>query len=196
MLRAVRRALSAPQRGRKARNGGPPIVGAAQSRPIAEPNRLLAGWVSHANHCLVSAAQAWARWSATRHKASFQHAPRWSRAEHKEDTTAAVQRTSVLERRIRVFGVEGGPGHGSPKAACLSAPCDGRSAVTASWPAAAPWHATEVKDRLGRRGAGPLPTPSLETLGSSLERTTGIEPAPPAWKAGALPLSYVRAASL
>ena len=26
-----------------------------------------------------------------------------------------------------------------------------------------------------------------------LERVTGIEPAPPAWKAGALPLSYTRA---
>jgi hypothetical protein len=25
-----------------------------------------------------------------------------------------------------------------------------------------------------------------------LERVTGIEPAPPAWKAGALPLSYTR----
>ena len=29
---------------------------------------------------------------------------------------------------------------------------------------------------------------------SFLERVTGIEPAPPAWKAGALPLSYTRVA--
>jgi hypothetical protein len=26
----------------------------------------------------------------------------------------------------------------------------------------------------------------------TVERATGIEPAPPAWKAGALPLSYAR----
>ena len=29
-----------------------------------------------------------------------------------------------------------------------------------------------------------------------MERVTGIEPAPPAWKAGALPLSYTRAGHL
>jgi hypothetical protein len=32
------------------------------------------------------------------------------------------------------------------------------------------------------------------TCGETVERATGIEPAWPAWKAGALPLSYARAA--
>jgi hypothetical protein len=31
------------------------------------------------------------------------------------------------------------------------------------------------------------------TCGGAMERVTGIEPAWPAWKAGALPLSYTRA---
>ena len=33
----------------------------------------------------------------------------------------------------------------------------------------------------------------LSVLSAALERVTGVEPASPAWKAGALPLSYTRA---
>lgn len=42
-----------------------------------------------------------------------------------------------------------------------------------------------------------VPVPTLDVSGvegSSGERVTGIEPAWPAWKAGALPLSYTRVA--
>jgi hypothetical protein len=38
----------------------------------------------------------------------------------------------------------------------------------------------------------PKPLQSLMIRENSLERVTGIEPAWPAWKAGALPLSYTR----
>ena len=39
----------------------------------------------------------------------------------------------------------------------------------------------------------PLDTVSEDlTCGGTVERVTGIEPAWPAWKAGALPLSYTR----
>ncbi len=41
----------------------------------------------------------------------------------------------------------------------------------------------------------PAPSNALAREGAA-ERVTGIEPAWPAWKAGALPLSYTRGASL
>ena len=40
------------------------------------------------------------------------------------------------------------------------------------------------------RGGGVLTQPSIKNC--AVERVTGIEPAQPAWKAGALPLSYTR----
>jgi hypothetical protein len=43
------------------------------------------------------------------------------------------------------------------------------------------------------RGEGPGREDWLLTWAFWVERVTGIEPAPPAWKAGALPLSYTRA---
>jgi hypothetical protein len=58
------------------------------------------------------------------------------------------------------------------------------------WPSHAPVahmeRATNRRDKLEFR-------PLKVRKAPDLERATGIEPAPPAWKAGALPLSYARA---
>src|SRR5687768_7673765 len=43
--------------------------------------------------------------------------------------------------------------------------------------------ASRSRDRMSR---------GITSSGGSRERVTGVEPAPPAWKAGALPLSYTR----
>ena len=45
----------------------------------------------------------------------------------------------------------------------------------------------------GLSSYGNKPSQQPPDLRFQLERATGIEPAPPAWKAGALPLSYARA---
>jgi hypothetical protein len=50
-------------------------------------------------------------------------------------------------------------------------------------------HATRDRDHVPDRTTGARPA---GVAGFVMERVTGIEPAWPAWKAGALPLSYTR----
>src|SRR5690606_10944936 len=85
-------------------------------------------------------------------------------------------------------------GRGPPRRAAAArcrppARCRGRPAP--AWPPARPGHAPAGRSSCRQQHHRPR-RDSGTGAGHRSERVTGIEPAPPAWKAGALPLSYTR----
>jgi hypothetical protein len=49
-----------------------------------------------------------------------------------------------------------------------------------------------ITEHLLRKSLAKLSATAHKNCASAMERVKGIEPSPPAWKAGALPLSYTR----